>query len=101
MLFQAIYHVFDIAFTFNPALLAYDIVGGGLGVTTFGLIATRPHRDLAAGVSAVRGRVWVNTWTFASRPGTIAPSSQMSPSRSAIVNVPTPMPGIGAAMRPA
>ena len=35
-------HVFDIAFTFNPALLAYGIVGGGLGVTAFGLIATRP-----------------------------------------------------------
>ena len=40
--FQAIYHVFDITFTFNPALLAYGIVGGGLGVTAFGLIATRP-----------------------------------------------------------
>ncbi len=35
-------HVFDIAFTFNPALLAYGIVGGSLGVTAFGLIATRP-----------------------------------------------------------
>ncbi|MGH8479218.1 MAG: ABC transporter permease [Gammaproteobacteria bacterium] len=35
-------HVFDIAFTFNLALLAYGIVGGGLGVTAFGLIATRP-----------------------------------------------------------
>jgi predicted lysophospholipase L1 biosynthesis ABC-type transport system permease subunit len=34
--------LFDIAFTFNPALLAYGIVGGGLGVTAFGLIATRP-----------------------------------------------------------
>jgi len=38
----AVYHVFDIAFTFNPAFLVYGIVGGGLGVTAFGLIATRP-----------------------------------------------------------
>ncbi len=39
--------VFDIAFTFNPALLAYGLVGGGLGVTAFGLIATRPVLDSA------------------------------------------------------
>ncbi len=39
--------VFDIAIAFNPVLLAYGLVGGGLGVTAFGLIATRPVLDSA------------------------------------------------------
>ncbi len=39
--------VFAIAIAFNPVLLAYGLVGGGLGVTAFGLIATRPVLDSA------------------------------------------------------
>ncbi len=33
--------VFDIAFAFDPALLAYGVLGGGIGITAFGLLATR------------------------------------------------------------
>ena len=74
-------HVFDIAFTFKPRPPRLRHRGGrprGDGLRAYGDAAgieQRPARDPAAGVTAIRGRVWVNTWTFASRHGTIAPSS--------------------------